>query len=260
MSADGWAADWRRGRFLSMRRLRRLDDGLLLLRRWQWRRRRSGLGNFIRDRDRNGGSLCLRRELWLLLIAGHAQQQRQDQNRSGELVAPDVHAKFCNIAAAPVSVWTTTQEQRAEQLLSMINLRPQYLTREALQISVSKTREPGSTRRATANYIGGCWGVMAGGASCAGACSTCESTIWHRKKLANTGASLSVNPFVACRAEAGHKKEDKDPIHPKGLRRERVLNLSEKRLVPFLGMANVLSEERTHNESPRSCFGNDLGD
>ena len=90
----------------------------------------------------------------------------------------------------------------------------------------------------------------------------------------------------------------KDPIHPKGLRSERVLNLSvyggiykakltandrpragllsnrskpangsqtrdiesEERLVPFLGMANVLSEERTHNESPRSCFGNDLGD
>jgi hypothetical protein len=116
-----------------------------------------------------------------------------------------------------------------------------------------------------------------------------------------------VHPFVACRAEAGHKKEDKDPIHPKGLRRERVLNLSvyggiykakpsandrpragllsnrskpakhnhlktgqrgphpdiesEERLVPFLGMANVLSgEERTHNESPRSCFGNYLGD
>jgi len=35
-----------------------------------------------------------------LLFAGHAQQQRQDQNRSGELVAPNVHAKFCNIAAA----------------------------------------------------------------------------------------------------------------------------------------------------------------
>src|ERR1035438_4354835 len=38
-------------------------------------RGRSGLRNFIRHRDRDGGSLRLWRKLWLFLFARHAQQQ-----------------------------------------------------------------------------------------------------------------------------------------------------------------------------------------
>jgi hypothetical protein len=99
-------------RFLSVAWLRfwllRFRCRSFLCRRRRWRG--GSFSDFIRCGYSDGRCLPLLRQLWLFLFACHAQQQGQDQNRSNEL-APTIHAKFCNIAAALVSAWTTAQEQ-----------------------------------------------------------------------------------------------------------------------------------------------------